>query len=116
MHHIPFIALIYDEKIRKFLEEIHYSSFGVELDATFSAEKLVALQASLVEDSRDIQAHLAHEANRLHLMAAGNRELLMSIAQEYAGDSSRSPRRSSLESTFAPVTSRGSVIQLPQSH
>lgn len=61
----PFIALIYDEKIRRFLREIGCEQWGIEMDETFSAEKLNALHAKLMQSLPSVIEHLNEQKKRL---------------------------------------------------
>ncbi len=58
IHSVPFIALVYDEKVRNFLKEIGMEQWGIELDETFSAEKLEALHEKLVRQMPEVISHL----------------------------------------------------------
>lgn len=81
IHAVPFIALIYDVKVKNFLEEIEYSDWSIPLDRSFSAEKLLALQRELEEQAPDIRHHLAIQAEKLRRKAQINAELLRCIAE-----------------------------------
>ncbi|MFH1444049.1 MAG: polysaccharide pyruvyl transferase family protein [Candidatus Peregrinibacteria bacterium] len=81
LHAIPFIALIYDVKVKKFLEEIDCASWSIPLDDSFSAEKLFALHTELVNHLPDVRHHLQKQAKRLMGRAQVNEELLMNIAK-----------------------------------
>ncbi len=58
IHSVPFIALVYDEKVRRFLREIECEQWGIELDGSFSAEKLLALHSKLIEETPSVIRHL----------------------------------------------------------
>ncbi|MDD4627967.1 MAG: polysaccharide pyruvyl transferase family protein [Candidatus Peribacteraceae bacterium] len=79
MHAVPFIALIYDVKVRNFLKEIDYTDWSISLDASFSAEKLLALQKGLEEHTDEIRHHLASQAQKLRRKARINAEVLQCI-------------------------------------
>lgn len=54
----PFIALVYDEKVRNFLREIGCEQWGIELDGSFTAEKLLALHEKLLTETPSVIQHL----------------------------------------------------------
>lgn len=58
IHSVPFIALVYDEKIRNFLREIGMERWSIELDETFTAEKLLALHGKLLREMPAVINHL----------------------------------------------------------
>jgi hypothetical protein len=82
IHAVPFIALIYDVKVKNFLEEIEYSGWSIPLDKSFSVERLLALQRELEEHAPEIRHHLAVQAEKLRRKAQINAELLRSIGEE----------------------------------
>ncbi|OIO55557.1 hypothetical protein AUJ46_01145 [Candidatus Peregrinibacteria bacterium CG1_02_54_53] len=82
LYAIPFVALIYDVKVKKFLEEIDCTSWGITLDDSFSSEKLFALHTELVNHFADVRHHLQKQAERLMARAQINEELLMDIAKD----------------------------------
>jgi len=82
MYAIPFIALVYDVKVRKFLEEIDCMQWGIPLDESFSAEKLLALHRQLEEHAPDMRHHLHKQAERLAGRADINANLLQQIAAD----------------------------------
>lgn len=86
LHAVPFIALIYDVKVKKFLEEIDCADWGIPLDASFSAERLLALQHNLVEHLPDVRDHLRRQAEKLASRAQINARLLKNIATEIGGE------------------------------
>lgn len=94
LHAVPFIALIYDVKVQRFLEEIGCTEWGIELDASFSAPKLLALHRHLESCSQDVSHHLHTQAERLTARAQVNAQFLRSLASEF------SPATSDLPSTF----------------
>lgn len=59
---VPFIALVYDEKVRHFLKEIDYERWGMELDNALSAEALASLHARLERERDAVGAHLLTQA------------------------------------------------------
>jgi polysaccharide pyruvyl transferase WcaK-like protein len=84
LHAIPFIALIYDVKVWRFLEEIGCTEWGIPLDASFSAEKLITLEQRLEARLPEMRCHLLRQAERLSTRAKVNAELLREIAREAA--------------------------------
>ena len=85
LYHVPFIALIYDVKVRKFLEEIDCAEWGIPLDASFSAEKLLALHRHMESRLPELREHLRAQAEKLSARAAINAQLLRHIAEECTG-------------------------------
>ncbi|MEI8230262.1 MAG: polysaccharide pyruvyl transferase family protein [Candidatus Peregrinibacteria bacterium] len=81
LYAVPFIALVYDVKVRNFLREIDYEEFGIALDASFTPEKLLALQRNLEEHAADIRTHLRAQALKLHARSAINARILTAIAR-----------------------------------
>ncbi|MDD5103289.1 MAG: polysaccharide pyruvyl transferase family protein [Candidatus Peribacteraceae bacterium] len=82
LYRIPFIALIYDVKVRKFLEEIDCVQWGIPLDESFSAEKLLSLQRKLEAQLPQVRSHLHAQAEKLAIRARINAELLKKIGEE----------------------------------
>jgi len=82
LHAVPFIALIYDVKVKNFLEEISCTEWGIPLDACFTAEKLMALQNKLEKQLPEIREHLIQQAAHLSKRAQVNADLLRAIANE----------------------------------
>jgi len=82
IHAVPFIALIYDVKVKNFLEEIDCSDWGITLDESFSSGKLLALQRNLEEHAPEIRHHLAVQAEKLRGRAQISAELLRCIGEE----------------------------------
>lgn len=109
LYAVPFIALVYNVKIQKFLEEIGYTEWGMPLDATFSAERLLALHEQLERNLPDIQNDLRKQTKRLAGKAEINASLLRSIAMEVTGlssiDSRTIPMTDYTESSCLPTTS-----------
>lgn len=91
LYQVPFIALVYDVKVRQFLEEIDYLEWGIPLDASFTAEKLLALHRRLEDVLPSVRSHLQAQAQRLHKRAAVNARLLQSIADSVTGTTSLDP-------------------------
>ncbi|MDO8469126.1 MAG: polysaccharide pyruvyl transferase family protein [Candidatus Peribacter sp.] len=109
LHAIPFVALLYDVKVKKFLEAIDCTAWGIELDKTFSAEKLLALHQQLEEHAPDIRHHLQRQAQRLAGNAEVSARLLRHIAAEVCGtplpDPGNPAASDRLESCHAPFAS-----------
>lgn len=78
---VPFVALIYDIKVKKFLEEIEYTDWSIDLDKSFSVEKLLALQKNLEEHAMEIRNHLMKQAEKLQMRVGISGDLLLAIAQ-----------------------------------
>lgn len=82
MHGVPFIALVYDEKVRNFLREVHSEKWGMEIDESFSMERLLVLHAELQEQHEQVREHLRQQALRLHERSRHDERLLMHLASE----------------------------------
>lgn len=82
LYAVPFIALIYDVKVKNFLQEIDCEEWGISLNASFTAEKLLALQRKLEEQLPEIRTHLSKQADRLRERSQTNAELLRDISGE----------------------------------
>lgn len=82
LYAVPFVALLYDVKVKRFLEAIDCASWGIALDASFSAEKLLDLQLKLHEHAQDIRHHLRAQTERLVGNAEVSASLLRTIATE----------------------------------
>jgi len=81
LHGVPFIALVYDEKVRHFLEEIDCTEFGIELDEAFTAEKVLALQQRLESERESIRHSLQGKRAQLQEKCKINLALLNDIQQ-----------------------------------
>ncbi|MDD5041003.1 MAG: polysaccharide pyruvyl transferase family protein [Candidatus Peribacteraceae bacterium] len=79
---VPFIALIYDVKVKKFLDSIDCASWGIALDSSFTAEHLLARQRQLEEHAEDIRHHLRKQAERLTGSAGISARLLKQVVAE----------------------------------
>ncbi len=84
LHAVPFIALIYDVKVKNFLQEINCEQWGISLDDSFTAEKLLVLHTELKNHLPEIRNHLHMQAERLAQHAQINIDLLQGIAKEIA--------------------------------
>ena len=69
LYEVPFIALVYDDKVRNFLREIHCEQWGIELDDTFTAERLLSKHALLLEHRQEMSRHLREQKMILHQRA-----------------------------------------------
>ena len=83
---IPFIALVYDEKVRHFLREIGCEEWGIELDERFTAESLLALHERLMQHAPRVRAHLTEQAAKLREKTEVNRRVFERIRTSIAHD------------------------------
>ncbi|MDD4286894.1 MAG: polysaccharide pyruvyl transferase family protein [Candidatus Peribacteraceae bacterium] len=107
LYQVPFIALIYDVKVRKFLEEIDCAQWGIPLDESFSAEKLLSLHQKLESELPQVRLHLHTQAEKLKRLAQINAELLSTIGTEAEGISvpCHNPPTVHERATFRPLAS-----------
>ncbi|MFA6522816.1 MAG: polysaccharide pyruvyl transferase family protein [Candidatus Peribacteraceae bacterium] len=80
LHAVPFIALIYDIKVKNFLDEIGCSEWGLSLDDSFSAATLLQLHHRLVENMDNVRAHLYQQAALLQERSLVNADVLQAVA------------------------------------
>jgi len=101
LYQVPFIALIYNVKVRKFLEEIDCVQWGIALDDSFTAEKLIALHNRLLQNIPDVRRHLKVQTTRLQNKAQIDANLLSAIAVDH---SLQKPAQSAPPSAEQPLS------------
>jgi len=85
LHAVPFIALLYDVKVKNFLREIGCEQWGIPLDASFSAEKLLSLHNALASQLPEVRSHLQKQTKKLSELAQINAQLMQTIGNEPVG-------------------------------
>jgi polysaccharide pyruvyl transferase CsaB len=76
---IPFIALVYEGKVQNFLREIGCERWGIPVDASFSASKLLALHRALLRERTEVSARLRSQAAALAERARVSETLLRGL-------------------------------------
>lgn len=85
LYQVPFVALIYDIKVRQFLEDIDCLHWSIPLDETFTAEKLLTMSDQLETQLPDMRLHLHRQAKKLHALAGINEQLFRTIVADMTG-------------------------------
>jgi len=75
LHGVPFLALVYDDKVRNFLVDIGCEEWGIELDENFTAERVHAKQAELTNRKQEMTAKILQARARLQTKAWQNERL-----------------------------------------